>query len=109
MPKIYQNKSFILIQQTTKKLSKNDNIIMKQDKGPGVAVTDKSNYHEKYLLLLYTCYFKKLDYNPTKTKEEKIQKILQNLIKTRISTLYPNASCPSKFYGTVKVQKLSQK
>ena len=42
---------------------------MQLDKGPGVIIMDKHRYHEKYLLL-HTCNFKKLDYDPTKTTED---------------------------------------
>ena len=75
-------KVLLKCKQTAKELSKNENIIIMQlDKGPGVIIMDKHRYHKKYLLLLHTCNFKKLDYDPTKTTEEKIQRILQKMKK----------------------------
>ena len=54
-------------QQTVKKLSKNQNVvIMKQDKGRGVAIMDKSKYQEKCLKILEKGNFKILDHDPTK-------------------------------------------
>ena len=61
-------------------------MIMQLDKSPGVIIMDKHRYHEKYLLLLHTCNFKKLDYDPTKTTEEKIQRILQKMKKNKNET-----------------------
>ena len=77
-------------------------MIMQLDKSPGVIIMDKHRYHEKYLLLLHTCNFKKLDYDPTKTTEEKIQRILQKMkkktkMKQEYVCLYPSGSCPSNF------------
>ena len=80
-------KVLLKCKQTAKELSKNENIIIMQlDKGPGVIIMDKHRYHEKYLLLLHTCNFKKLDYDPTKTTEEKIQRILQKMKKNKNET-----------------------
>ena len=92
-------------------LSNNRNIcIMRQDKGRGVAIIDKSKYKAKCLELLQTNKFSKLKHDPTKSFENKIQRILRKL-KTRLSTqqyfqLYPTGSFPGKFYGTAKSHKL---
>ena len=85
---------------------------MQLDKSPGVIIMDKHRYHEKYLLLLHTCNFKKLDYDPTKTTEEKIQRILQKMKKnkneTRICMFISKWILSQQFYGTAKVHKLFQ-
>ena len=83
---------------------------MRQDKGRGVAIIDKSKYKAKCLELLQTNKFSKLKHDPTKSFENKIQRILRKL-KTRLSTqqyfqLYPTGSFPGKFYGTAKSHKL---
>ena len=41
-------------------------IIMKQDKGSGVVTMNKPKYHEKYLELLNTDQFTKLNHDLTK-------------------------------------------
>ena len=66
-------------------LSKNQNIcIMKQDKGRGVVVMDRSKYTGKCLNILQTEQFSKLRHNPTKSTENKIQRELRKL-KTRLT------------------------
>ena len=66
-------------------LAKSNNIaIMKQDKGRGIVIMDKTKYPEKSLALLNTNQFVKLNSNPTKQIETKIQRKLRK-IKTVIS------------------------
>ena len=80
--------------KTIENLSKRDDvIILKQDKGRGVVLMDKNKYTEKCMLLLNTKQFKKLDNDPTKTTEGKIQRMLRR-IKPKLSeheyrVLYP--------------------
>ena len=79
---------------------------MRQDKGRGIVIIDKSKYTAKCLELLQTNKFSKLKYDPTKSFENKIQRTLRKL-KTRLSTqqycqLYPTGPFPGKFYGTVQ-------
>ena len=57
---------------------------MKQDKGRGVVIMDKSKYQEKCLMILEKGNFKILDHDPTKKTEEKIQRILRKM-KNRLS------------------------
>ena len=45
---------------------RNDIVIMKQNKGRGVVIMDKSKYIEKGLTLLSTKLFQKLNLDPTK-------------------------------------------
>ena len=53
---------------------------------------------------------RKLDKNPTKTIETKVQravrKIKDHLSKCEYRTLYPSGSAPGKFYGTAKKHKI---
>ena len=83
---------------------------MKQDKGRGVVVMDRSKYTEKCLSILQTEQFTKLRHDPTKSIESKIQRELRKL-KTRLTIqqyrqLYPTGSNPGRFYGTAKLHKL---
>ena len=92
-------------------LSNNKNImLLRQDKGRGIVVINRIKYTEKCLNLLNTDSFVKLNYDPTKTIEGKIQrplrKIKNNLTKQEEANLYPTESSPGKFYGTAKRHKL---
>ena len=92
-------------------LSNNRNIcIMRQDKGRGMVIIDKSKYTTKCLELLQANKFSKLKHDPTKSFENKIQHTLKKL-KTRIPTqynyqLYRTGSFPGKFCSTAKLHKL---
>ena len=92
-------------------LSNRDNIILlKQNKGQGVIVMDRSKFTEKCLEVLSTKQFTVVENDLTKTLESKIQSIIRK-IKTKISDqenkdLYPTGSQPGKFYCTAKMQKL---
>ena len=71
--------------KTIENLSKRDDvIILKQDKGRGVVLMDKNKYTEKFMLLLDTKQFKKLENHSTKETEGKIQRMLTR-IKPRLS------------------------
>ena len=72
---------------------------MKQDKGRRVVIMDKTKQQKKYLALLNTNQFLKLNRNPTIEIETKLQRVLRK-IKTNISSqeysrLYPTRSSPS--------------
>ena len=92
-------------------LSKGDEIILlKKDKGRGLAVMDRSRYTEKCLEMLSIKQFTVVENKPTKTLESKIQRILRKL-KSKITDLeykllYRKGSQPGKFYGTAKMHKL---
>ena len=59
--------------QVINDLAKNNNIaFMKQDKGKGIVIMDKTKYQEKSLALLNTNQFVKLNSDPTKQIETKI-------------------------------------
>ena len=95
-----------------KELSKrNDIVILKADKGRGVVILDRRKCSKKCSDILNTTQFQKLDKDPTKTMERKVQNILRK-IKSKLTIneykqLYPSGSSPGKFYGTAKIHKLS--
>ena len=61
-------------------LSKKQNIsIMKQDKGRGAVVMNRSNYTEKCLNILQNEQFIKLRHDPTNSIENQIQRELRKL------------------------------
>ena len=82
----------------------NSIVILKQDKGRGVIIMNKTTYMEKRLSMLSTDQFKKLNKDPTTTTEREVQTLLRS-IKSKLPThlyskLYPTGSQPAKFYGT---------
>ena len=60
---------------------------MKQEKGRGVVIMDKTKYQEKCLILLNTNQFVKPNKDLTKQIEPKIQRVLRK-IKTNITRLF---------------------
>ena len=77
----------------------------------GVVGMAKTKNQEKCLALLNTHQFVKLNSDSTKQIKTKFQRGLRK-IKAYISLqeysrLYPTGSAPGKFYGIVKIQKLS--
>ena len=97
--------------KVVEQLSRNKGtMVLKQDKSRGVVVIGRKKYTEKCINLLHTDSFIRLDHNPSKTIEGKIQrsmrKIKSNLTKQEYSRLYPTGSSPGKFYGTAKQHKL---
>ena len=98
--------------EVIKKLSnKNSIVILKQDKGRGVVIMNRSAYLEKCFTLLNTSRFSKLTKDPTHATERKIQRVVRKM-KFRLpsniySKIYPTGSAPGKFYGTPKIRKLS--
>ena len=101
----------ISIKQVINNLAKNSNIvIIKQDKGRRAVIMDKAKYQEKCLAPLNTNQFIKLNKDPSKQIETKIQRVLR-IIKINISLheysrLYPTGPSPGKFHGAAKIHKL---
>ena len=98
--------------QIIKSLSQREDItIMKADKGRGEVVMNKSKYLEKCLTLLNSEQFVRLNEDPAKTNERKLQRMLRkikpNLTDQEYKRLYPSGSAPGKFYGTAKLHKIS--
>ena len=65
-------------------MKRNDIVIMKQDKGRGVVIMEKSKYTEKGLAILSTKQFQKLKLDPTKLTEEKVQRMVRK-IKSKLT------------------------
>ena len=71
---------------------------------------NRDKYNEKCLELLDTEQFQKLNHDPTKTTERKVQNALRK-IKSKLSIneykqIYPTGSSPGKLYGRAKTRKL---
>ena len=81
------------------RFSKNNNIIIiKQDKGRGVVILDRTKHIDKFLSKLATRQFSKLDCDPTNKLESKVQRILRK-IKSKLpenvyKKLYPRGFYP---------------
>ena len=91
-------------------ISRNKDIILiKQDKGRGVVILDKKHYIEKCINILDSKEFRKLQKDPTKILENKMQRTLRkikHLDKIEYKRMYPTGSRPGLFYTTAKVNKL---
>ena len=86
--------------------------LIKQGKGRGVVILDKSDYIEKCINILYSKQFKKLKEALTKA-ENKMQRILrkikQHIDKNEYKRMHPTGSRPDLFYTTAKVQQLQSR
>ena len=83
---------------------------MKQDKGRGVVILDRSKYMEKCLSILSTSQFAEINHDTTTYIEGKVQRTLIK-IKNKLppfvySKIYPPGSLPRKFYGTAKLHNV---
>ena len=84
-------------------------IILIQGKGRGVAILNRKDYIEKCVLILNTSQFRKLNTDPTKPLEKKVQRTLRKkheLEDTEYKWLYQTDWRPRLFYTTPKVHKL---
>ena len=92
-------------------LYKNDKIVvLRQDKGRGVVIMNKSDYVKKCELFLEGPEFKVLSTDPTSTFQTSVQNKLRRM-KNKFSVseynrLYPTSSQPGLFFGLAKVHKL---
>ena len=92
------------------KLKKNQNIMLPhQYKGRVIVMIGRNRYTSKCLNILNTEQFWKLDRDPTKPIDAKIQRAVRK-IKSCLSNqeymrTYPTGSAPGIFYGTVKKHK----
>ena len=83
---------------------------MKKGKGRRVVKMDKTKYSKKCLALLSTKQCETLDFDPPKSTESKVQRILRKM-KSKLPIhdykhLYSTCSYTGKFYGTVKSHKI---
>ena len=97
------------------KISNNkDIIILKQDKGRGVVVLNRSSYIDAptYMLVTDLKFFKMITQKQLKI-ENKIQRVLRKIKHVADEKLhkrlYPTSSVPGSFYGTAKVHKLKER
>ena len=92
-------------------LSKNkDIVILKQDKGRGIVILNRSKHTEKCLSFLDSNKFTELYHDSTDSVERKVQRTLRK-VKTKLpsnifSKVYPTGSSPGKLYGTAKIHKI---
>ena len=87
-------------------------VILKQDKGRGVVLLDKTKCVEKFFSIINTNKFKKLDKNPAVSYEVKIQRTFRKM-KSRFTLqeynkVYPTGSNAGKLYGNAKIHKLPE-
>ena len=83
-----------------------DNAVLNADKGRGVVIMNRDKYHEKCLEQRDTEQFEKLNHDPTKITQRKVQNALRKM-KSNFSIneskqKYPTGLSPGKFYGTAK-------
>ena len=93
------------------KLYKNpDIVILRQDKGRGVVILDKTVYISKGESFLGGPEFEKLNNDPTKTFQRQVQETLlgmkKKFTKKIYKKLYPSSSRPGLYFGLAKVHKL---
>ena len=99
--------------EVVKNLSNNKDIcLLKQDKGRGIVIMNRTKYVEKCLNILQTNKFTELPIDPTTTFERRVQSLLrkmkERLGKMTFNSIYPTASQPGRFYGTAKLHKLEE-
>ena len=102
--------SFWYWEAIKKLLNNKDIVILKEDKGRGVVVTNRSKYIEKCLSIINSSQFLQIYKDPTPSIQRDVQKTLRK-IKNKISSLlyskiYPPGLSPGWFYGTVKLDKV---
>ena len=92
------------------KLEKENIVILKQDKGRGVVIMNRSDYIKKCDDFLATDNFQKLNSNPTKSFQSKVQRTLNSMKnkfdKNVYKKLYPSSSQPGLFFGLAKIHKM---
>ena len=95
----------------TNNLSKNkDIIILKQDKGRGIVILNRSKYIKQCLSLLDSNQCTELYHDPTDSIKTKVQRALRK-VKTKLpaniySKVYLASSSSGKLHGTAKIHKL---
>ena len=83
---------------------------MKQGKGRGVVIMNRSKCLEKCLPILQGEQFTKLDYDPTSKLESKVQRTLHKIKLKLPENIYKKlclTGSPGKFHGNAKIHKLS--
>ena len=84
--------------------------MLKQDKGRGVVILNKSDYIEKCEDFLKGTEFKKLSKDHARGFQSRVQRVLLGMKSkfdiTTYKKLYPSSSQPGLFFGMAKVHKL---
>ena len=87
-------------------------VILKQDKGRGVVLMNKSVYVRTSLHFLNGKRFKKIDSDPIKSFQGRVQRCLLKMKnafdKNTYNQLFPSSSQPGLFFGLAKVHKLKE-
>ena len=88
-----------------------DIVILRQDKGRGVVILDKTIYVSKGEEFLSGPEFVELDEDPTKSFQDKVQRTLLEMKKcfeTKVyEKIYPSSARPGLYYGLAKVHKIA--
>ena len=105
------NKNKKKVDDTIEKLAKDKNVVvLKQDKGRGVVLLNKTRYIEKCMEHLNTPNFHPVEDDTTNKVEDAVKRALgkiKNIIgEEDYKKIYPTGSNPGKFYGTAKVHKV---
>ena len=92
-------------------LYRNEGItVLRQDKGRGVVILNKSDYIEKCENFLNGREFERLQNDPTASFQTKVQNLLRSMknkfTKAEYQQVYPSSSQPGLFFGLAKVHKL---
>ena len=91
--------------------SNKDIVILRQDKGRGVVIMDRTKYVEKAAEFLEGPEFTKLEEDPTKTFQTRVQNTLRGIKKCfdkkTYESIYPSSARPGLFYGLAKVHKIA--
>ena len=89
-----------------------DLVITRPDKGNGVVIMNRKDYNKSmYDILKDKNKFRKIDKDPTLTKEGQLQRFIRKLKKEEVfndktyDCIYPVGSQPSRLYGTPKLHK----
>ena len=98
-----------------KSLTENESIcLLKQDKGRGVIVINRTDYVEKCEEMLKSKQFVQLQNDPTAKFERKVQNKLLEIKKNKRFTdeeyrsFYPSGSRPGRFYASAKSHKVQE-
>ncbi len=86
-------------------------MILRQDKGRGVVLLDRTKYVEKAEAFLSGSEFVKLEEDPTRSFQNYVQRTLRSMkscFENRTyERIYPSSSRPGLYFGLAKVHKLS--
>ena len=93
---------------------RDDIVILRQDKGRGVVIVDKTTYISKAEDFLGGQEFIELQDDPTKSFQTKVQDTLREMKKsfgpaTTYDKIYPSSARPGRYYGLAKLHKIANR